>query len=321
MLNKNKSFVLSLIATVLLITSTAHAAPDTLLGSDVTLPGYTAYIPVNFISDGSVVGIQLEIQYDSSLVVAGTPTLDSQLNSEYRLASFEQNPGIRQIVIIPSRLDAFINSGDVVVIPFTMRPSTGTTASVRIHVTQNLLVDPYADLINPTKVVDGLVVHSGNTTSDTDLDGMLDSYEAAHNLLPLDASDVGLDPDADGLTNWQEAQVGSDPHSTDTDGDGMPDYYEYAQGLDPTNYNDANSDFDGDTLTNLEEYLFGSDINLADSDFDGLTDGEEYALNTNPNKADTDGDGVNDKDEVLAGTDPNLNIPAMMSIITNLLLD
>lgn len=87
------------------------------------------------------------------------------------------------------------------------------------------------------------------------------------------------DADDDGLTDAQEAQIGTDPNNPDTDGDGLKD---------------------GD-----EAFIYGSDPNKRDTDGDILPDGDEVnQYKTNPAKADTDGDGVPDGTELTQGTDP-----------------
>lgn len=65
---------------------------------------------------------------------------------------------------------------------------------------------------------------------DTDGDGILDGAEVVDGTDPLDDCDsIGGIPlpdgdcDADGLTNEEEADLGTDPFNTDTDGDGLTD--------------------------------------------------------------------------------------------------
>ena len=121
------------------------------------------------------------------------------------------------------------------------------------------------------------------------------------------------DTDGDGILDSFEEFYGSDPNKTDTDGDGLPDAYELEPlGLDPTKpdtdgngVKDGNEEADGDGLTNLEEYQLGTKPGYADSDGDGLSDYEEVKQHhTDPLNSDTDGDGASDGTEIEIGTDP-----------------
>ncbi len=94
------------------------------------------------------------------------------------------------------------------------------------------------------------------------------------------ASGGGLDSDGDGLTDEEEAKLGTDPFNPDTDGDGLTDYEEVRiYFTDPLNW---------------------------DTDYDSLSDGDEVHVHkTDPLKYDTDGGGVGDGHEVLVdGTNP-----------------
>ncbi|MEY2851955.1 MAG: hypothetical protein RL549_654, partial [Verrucomicrobiota bacterium] len=93
-----------------------------------------------------------------------------------------------------------------------------------------------------------------------------------------------LDTDGDGLTDYEEGQLGTNPGLADTDGDGISDSAEVAAGTSPL---------------------------LADTDGDGSSDAAEVAAGTNPNKADTDEDGLSDTQEGALGSSPanGLSLP------------
>jgi hypothetical protein len=80
------------------------------------------------------------------------------------------------------------------------------------------------------------------------------------------------DADGDGLSNAEEAVLGTDPNNPDSDGDGINDGDEVnTHGTNPLN---------------------------VDTDGDGLTDGDEINTHgTNPLNTDTDDDGVNDAND------------------------
>jgi hypothetical protein len=130
--------------------------------------------------------------------------------------------------------------------------------------------------------------------TDTDGDGMLDTYET-ENGLNLAVNDAALDKDGDGLTNLAEFQKGTRADKVDTDGDGLSDAVETNTGT-----------YVGTTNT-------GTNPLIRDTDADGLSDGVETntgvfvsAANsgTNPFAKDTDGDGLSDGTEVRLGSSP-----------------
>lgn len=109
------------------------------------------------------------------------------------------------------------------------------------------------------------------------------------------ATDVAMtaavegDSDRDGLTDIQEASVGTDPNNPDTDGDGLSDGDEVLIYL----TNPRNRDTDGDMLSDYDEVMI---------------------YKTNPNNPDTDGDGIPDGVEVMQGTDPLVPNPPTITI-------
>lgn len=82
----------------------------------------------------------------------------------------------------------------------------------------------------------------------------------------------GVDSDGDGLTDAEEALLGTNPNLADTDNDGLDD---------GTEVDVADGSGCPDPLN-------------PDSDGDNLLDGFEVFLGTNPCNADTDGDGIQD---------------------------
>lgn len=89
------------------------------------------------------------------------------------------------------------------------------------------------------------------------------------------------DDDGDGLSNMEEAALGTDPDNPDTDGDGLSD---------------------GEEIN-----IHGTDPKKQDTDGDTLSDGDEVnILHTSPNNVDTDGDGVNDNVDPDPGHPPTI---------------
>jgi len=98
------------------------------------------------------------------------------------------------------------------------------------------------------------------------------------------------DSDGDGLFDFQENELGSDPAKSDTDGDGLSDGSE----VETYNTDPLNADTDNDGFNDGDELRAKTDPLSADTDVDGLKDGDEIARATDPLAADTDGDSWND---------------------------
>jgi hypothetical protein len=140
-------------------------------------------------------------------------------------------------------------------------------------------------------------------TSDADKDGLSDDEEAQLGTNPNDP-----DTDNDGLLDGEEVNTyHTKPRDADTDDDGMPDGWEVDHGLDPL-VGDGNGDLDRDGLTNRDEYNRGTDPANADTDNDGMPDKWEVDKRLNPvvadGNADPDGDALKNVDEYTRGTNP-----------------
>ena len=125
----------------------------------------------------------------------------------------------------------------------------------------------------------------------------------------------------DGLTNDDEAILGTDPNNPDTDGDALQDGEEIAFGTNPLDPCDptigavGTADCDGDNLDNDGEALAGTDNNNPDTDDDGFIDGDEVLNGSDPLDScspnvsavgvnDCDNDGLTNDEETFNGTDP-----------------
>jgi hypothetical protein len=116
---------------------------------------------------------------------------------------------------------------------------------------------------------------------------------------------AAADSDSDGLSDSDEAALGTDPANPDTDADGLQDGEEVNQYL----TSPLMADSDGDGLSDGTEIglqAFGGcpDPLLADTDADGLSDGTEVTQALDPCDADMDDDGLTDGLEIQHGTDP-----------------
>jgi uncharacterized protein (TIGR03382 family) len=145
---------------------------------------------------------------------------------------------------------------------------------------------PVADLTALTGITDtsalGFVVGTSASTKrfSKDLAGCDDASGLCGDWYDS-VGDTPADPDGDGLTNDEEASLGTDPNDADSDDGGVSDGDEVTSGTDPASGGD---DYDRDE--------------------DGLTDEEEVALGTDPDDPDSDDGGVNDGDEADRGSDP-----------------
>nr|WP_104398785.1 M4 family metallopeptidase [Vibrio penaeicida] len=170
--------------------------------------------------------------------------------------------------------------------------------------------------------------------TDSDSDGMSDSWENKYGYDPQNAGDASLDGDNDNLTNLEEHNVGTNPNLSDSDNDGLSDYieindshsnptihdtdnddipdgWEYENGLNPNDPSDRDSDADSDTLSNYDEYVHQTNPQNSDSDSDLLSDGEEInTVGSDPLNSDTDSDHLPDGWEMEHNLNPLLESDA-----------
>ena len=132
---------------------------------------------------------------------------------------------------------------------------------------------------------------AANKNIDTDVNAPLPSIKSSDSLAVIDT-------DSDGLSDIEEARLGTDPLLKDTDGDGIPDNEEVGVNFDSPLDTDKDgiidaldSDDDNDGIATQIEEKVGTSPLRADTDNDGLSDAEEIGKNTDK-PLDTDNDGI-----------------------------
>ncbi|HLP82924.1 MAG TPA: GC-type dockerin domain-anchored protein, partial [Phycisphaerales bacterium] len=165
---------------------------------------------------------------------------------------------------------------------------------------------------------------------DSDDDGYDDGVEVLHGSNPCHdtSTPVGSrDSDMDGASDFEEEFFRhTNPDRFDQDQDGLQDYAEFLLGTDPRNPMSSGgvrdgalpiavaADQDADGLIDQYEMERGWNAGNADQDEDGIRDGLEVRRRMNPNRpdqgpaaagiqVDTDGDGLSDSVERQLGTD------------------
>jgi hypothetical protein len=123
-----------------------------------------------------------------------------------------------------------------------------------------------------------LIVYNRNLTGDERR--LVEGYLGAAFLPGILNSNPDLDTDGDGLTDAEEAALGTSPTLADTNGDGLWDGTSVRVGMDP-----LAGDSDADGIANAAEVLAGTNPLASDSDGDGVGDGTD-AYPLDPLRAD-----------------------------------
>lgn len=250
-------------------------------------------------SDGIPDSVELQIGTDPAVIdddyleqgngnnynnISGTSTIEEIIVNQAVELQIDTIAGTLQQIsgTLPTGLS--VNSVDKTIVG---TPSTIGNYSFSYHILRDDGSIKFGTII--LRVVD--------PASDTDNDGMPAWYEVKYaNILDsLNSNDSNVDFDGDGLTNYEESLLGSDPTSTDTDGDGLLDNEDNCT----NNANIDQDDFDSDGM---------GDVCDPDDDNDGVLDLTD-AFPFDPTEwLDTDGDGVgNNTDNCISSSNADQN--------------
>ncbi len=144
--------------------------------------------------------------------------------------------------------------------------------------------NPFVSDTDSDSIPDGLEVHTYGTLpykADSDDDLIPDLYEVNNGLNAM-VNDTYDDLDSDGLTNFEEFQLGTSADDADTDSDLASDSWEVFYSFDPLDGSDGSLDTDSDGLLNYEEEAYGTNPRDADTDHDGYSDLWETSNNFSP---------------------------------------
>lgn len=252
-------------------------------------------------------------------LVGGTPT-NSDFGVHLVLNTFTNNTTAAIVLDGPHALighNTFANNTDIIVtvnagksnVVYNMFDATGTAVNnTDTSNTLNAVSNWWGDASGPSGAVtdacDGVTVANGSGGA------IVGDVCFAPFLGTMAAATANLDADLDGYLLAQEDQNGngfqdpdeSNPGKKDTDGDGVEDFIESLLGTDPLSP-DVFTDTDGDSIP------FGIDPNdmMADTDEDNISDGYELAVGTDPDDSDSkpdlgdlNGDGAVGFDDGLA---------------------
>ena len=134
----------------------ANAATDLTVGVDSGQSGSQVTLPINLSSDQSIVGLQIDVNFDSNQLDSLGVTAGSILSSNHLVESSILGAGTRRVLVY-SEQNLPISNGEVLQISFGIAQSAAP-GTVAVGLSGVLIADPDAAAVTADSLDDGSVV-------------------------------------------------------------------------------------------------------------------------------------------------------------------
>jgi hypothetical protein len=278
------SLVQGLVAAFLVtsLAGEAHSAVTLTVEGGSGIPGAVVPVRISAEDPSGIAGAAFTIAYDAGHLIL-TSVVDSSFFDAFARGPEIPGTGVR---ICGARRSTGSTQSTLLVLHFRIKTDAESesgyvTGGYAVTITETTVFNPAAGYGAPVAIalLTGLAVE----------EEPLEHPDRAFPQLAVIAHPgvIMIDRDGDGLTDLEEAGLGTDRDRSDSDGDGLPDGWEAANGLDPRVEADAVSDRDWDGFSNLREFLSGTNPRdpqdrpsglMGDLDGDGDVDGRDLSI-------------------------------------------
>lgn len=130
-------------------------AQELAVGTVSGAPGDTVELPVDFTSDGTVVSLQFDLNFNPSQLSTGVPVGGSALG-DHVVASSTPAPGVRRLLVY-SLTNSALKTGTLVSLPVNI-DQNANPGTLSINLSGVILSDANSSAVSPTSVVGGNVI-------------------------------------------------------------------------------------------------------------------------------------------------------------------
>ena len=129
------------------------AATELAVGKGATLPETLGTVAVTLNTDAAVVALQMEIAFDSAVLMA-SPALLKDLAATHQIVSSQPESGVQRIVVYSLR-NTPLPSGAVILLRFTPRAGLVEGATINIEPRVAIISSPAGERVTPVQLTAG----------------------------------------------------------------------------------------------------------------------------------------------------------------------